>query len=36
MCQEMFFLAILATVIRGMPTPEMCYFPGQLRRTIFP
>jgi len=35
MCQEMFFFIILATAISGMPTSEICYLPGQLRRTIF-
>jgi len=27
---------ILATAISGMPTPEICFLPGQLRRTILP
>jgi len=25
---------ILATAISGMPTPEICFSPGQLKRTI--
>jgi len=33
MYQEMFFL-ILATAIRGMPMPEICFLPGKFRRTI--
>jgi len=24
------------TAISGMPTPEICFSPGQLRRTILP
>jgi len=32
----MFFFVILATAISGMPTPEICYSPGQLKRPIFP
>jgi len=35
MCQEMFFI-ILTTAISGMPKPEICFFPGQFRRTILP
>jgi len=27
---------ILVTAISGMPTPEICFLPGQLRRTILP
>jgi len=30
MCQKQFFI-ILATVISGMPTPEICFSQGQLR-----
>ena len=30
------FFVILAMAISGMPTPEICYSPGQLKRTIFP
>jgi len=32
----MYFFIILATAISGMPTPEICFLPGQLRRTILP
>jgi len=28
------FLMILATAISGMPTPEICFLPGKLKRTI--
>jgi len=27
---------ILATAISGMTMPEICFLPGQSRRTIFP
>jgi len=30
------FLIILATAISGMPTPKICFSPGQLKRTILP
>ena len=29
-----FFFIILVTAIRGMPTPETCFLPGQFRLTI--
>jgi len=35
MCQEMLFFN-LATAISGMPTPEVCFLPGQLRWTLLP
>jgi len=28
------FFIILATAITGMPVPEICFLPGQFRRTI--
>jgi len=31
MCQEM-FIHILATPNSGMPTPEICFLPGQLKQ----
>jgi len=31
-----FLLIILATAISGMPMPEICFLPGQFRRTILP
>jgi len=37
MCEEMFccfFLMIVATANSGMPTPKICFLPGQLKRTI--
>jgi len=34
-CVKKCFFIILATSISGMPTPEICYLPGQLKRTIF-
>jgi len=34
MCQ-MFFI-VSATAISGMPTPEICFLPGQFRLTILP
>jgi len=30
------FSIVLVTAINGMPTPEICFLPGQLRGTIFP
>jgi len=30
------FFIILAKAISGMPTPEICFLPGQLRRMILP
>jgi len=36
MCQEMSFFIILATAISGMPTPEICFLPGQFRLMILP
>jgi len=30
------FFTILATAISGMPMPEICFLPGQLRLTILP
>jgi len=33
-CAKNNFLIILATAISGMPTPEICFSQGQLRRTI--
>ena len=30
------FFIILATAISGMPTPEICFLPGQLKRTLLP
>jgi len=36
MYQEIFFYIILGTAITGMPMPEICFLPGQLRRTILP
>jgi len=35
MFQEIYFF-ILATAISGIPTREMCFLPGKLRRTILP
>jgi len=35
MCQQIFFI-ILATAISGMPTPEIPFLLGQLKRTILP
>jgi len=35
-CHEMFFVKMLATTISGMPTPEICFLPGQLRWTLLP
>jgi len=32
----MFFFIILATANSGMPAPEICFLPGQFRRTILP
>jgi len=34
--KKRFFFIISATAISGMPTPEICYSPGQMKRTIFP
>jgi len=38
MCEEinvlLFFLMIVATANSGMPTPKICFLPGQLKRTI--
>jgi len=30
-CAKKCFFIILAAVIIGMPTPEICFLPGQLR-----
>jgi len=30
------FFIILATAFSRIPTPEICFLPGQLRRTILP
>jgi len=30
------FFIILATAINGMPTPEICFLSGQLKRTVLP
>ena len=35
-CAKKCFFIIFATVISGMPTPEICFLSGQLRRTILP
>ena len=32
----MFFFLILVTTISGMPTPEICFLPGQFRLTNLP
>jgi len=32
----MFFEIILAMAISGMPTPEICFLPGQFRLTTLP
>jgi len=34
--KKCFSFIILATAIRGMPTPEICFLPGQFRLTIMP
>jgi len=36
MCQINGFFIILATAISRIPTHEICFLPGQLRRTILP
>jgi len=36
MCEETLFCIILATAISDMPTPEICFLPGQFRLTILP
>jgi len=30
-CANKFFFIILAAAISGMPTPDICFLPGQLR-----
>jgi len=30
-CAKKFFFLILAAAISGIPTPEICFLPGQLR-----
>ena len=35
-CAKKCSFIILATAISGMPTPEICFFPGQFRLTILP
>jgi len=35
MCQEIFFM-VVATGLSGMPTPGICFIPGQLRWTLLP
>jgi len=35
MCQEMFFYHF-GDSDNGMPTPEICFLPGQLKRAILP
>ena len=35
-CGKKCFFIILATAISGMPTPEICFLPGQFRLTILP
>jgi len=35
-CAKKCFFIILATAISGMPTPEICFLPGQFRLTIMP
>ena len=35
-CAKKHSFIILATAISGMPTPEICFFPGQFRLTILP
>jgi len=33
-CAKKCFFIILAAAISGMPTPEICFLPGQLRRML--
>jgi len=35
MCQKIVFI-ILATAVSVLPTPEVCFSQGRLRRTILP
>jgi len=35
-CAKKCFFLTLATAITGMPTPEICFLPGQFRRTLLP